>query len=213
MKDHTIIIVRSLPEGGRKKEKFTVPLQPGATVLQGLVHIYDTVDSTLAFRYSCRYNHCGLCGISADGRPRLACKTKLETTEEVAPLANLPILRDLAVDRTRYYSRFKGMRLYPEGDAAEPLGHLVEESLHRNLMGCLECLCCVASCPSHSLSDVSFGGPYLFVKLAQLHLDSRDRTDRRAQAAEKGLARCRECKKCRCPNGIDLHGALEALNK
>jgi succinate dehydrogenase/fumarate reductase iron-sulfur protein len=211
MKDHTLIIVRNLPEGGYKKDKFTVPLQPGATVLQGLVHIYDTVDSTLAFRYSCRYNHCGLCGISADGRPRLACKTKLENTLEVAPLPGLPVLRDLAVDRSRYFERFRGLRLYPTGEPGEPLGYLQEDPLHRNLMNCLECLCCVASCTPHDNDDTSFGGPYLFIRLAQLHLDPRDDTDRRAQAGQWGIDRCADCGRCVCPNGINLNGALAAL--
>jgi len=211
MKNHSLEIIRSLPGGGHKKEKFTVPLQPDATVLQGLVYIYDNIDSTLAFRYSCRYNHCGLCGVSLNGRPRLACKARLAETEEVASLVNLPILRDLAVDRTRYFDRFSGLSLYPTGKLQEPLGPLVEDPLHRNMMGCLECLCCVASCPCHNSSDGGFGGPYLFIKLAQLHRDTRDDTDRRAQARQWGLEHCNGCEKCSCPNGINLRGALTAL--
>jgi succinate dehydrogenase/fumarate reductase iron-sulfur protein len=174
------------------------------------MYIYEEHDSTLAFRYSCRYNRCGLCGVSVDGKPRLACKTSLEKVEEVAPLARLPLLRDLAVDRSSYFAKLTGLSLYPVGAQGEELGILHEHRLHRNLMSCLECLCCVASCPEH-YDDKSFAGPYLFIKLAQLHLDTRDTVDRKSQAREWGIERCAGCMKCYCPNGIDLGGALDSL--
>ncbi|MBS4023543.1 MAG: 4Fe-4S dicluster domain-containing protein [Dethiobacter sp.] len=194
-----------------REEVFTVAMQPGDTVLQALIDIYDRQDSTLAFRYSCRYNRCGLCGVSVDGRPRLACKTKLDRVDEVAPLAGLPLLRDLAVDRGSYFKKLSGLSLYPVGALDNMLGTLREDPLHRNLMSCLECLCCVSSCPEHDFKDSSFAGPYLYIKLAQLHLDTRDTADRRAQAVEWGIKRCAGCMLCSCPNGINLHGALASL--
>lgn len=190
------------------KSEYDLPSMQDATVLQALQYIYEELDPTLAFRYGCRYNHCGLCGVMVDGKPRLACKVKLEHANEIAPLANLPLLRDLVVNRPAYFQTLQGLKLYPQYESTEPLAELQENPLHKNLMNCLECLCCVASCPEGNLGG---SGPYLFVKLAQLHLDPRDQTDRQAQARELGAERCYACSKCACPNGIRLKEAVAAL--
>lgn len=209
--DKTLIVYQYSPANQQlQKRIYTVPNPPGATVLQALQYIYDQLDPSLAFRYGCRYNHCGLCGVMVDGKPRLACKVRLEHVEEVAPLPGLPLLRSLVVDRTTYMKRLLHLQLYPAGQECSPLGSLAEDSLHKNLMHCLECLCCVASCPTCAVDD-SFAGPYAFVKLAQLHLDDRDNVNRQAQAAAGGIARCTECNGCVCPNGILLHEAIRSL--
>lgn len=213
MKRKELHVSRWLPE--REKmvtETFIVPEEPGATVLQALLYIYDEVDSTLAFRYSCRYLRCGLCGLQARGKPRLACRTKLAGVNEIAPLPRLPLLRDLVVDRTAYFNTIQGLALYPVGPVEQPPVILREEPLHRNLMTCLECLCCVASCPTYHFGEPGFAGPYLFIKLGQLYLDPRDMADRKAQAREWGIRCCSGCKKCVCPNGVRLRETIMLLS-
>lgn len=191
---------------------YIVPNPDGATVLEALHYIYEGPDPELAYRYGCRYRRCGLCGVMVDGKPRLACKEKLQTVNEIAPLTGLPLLRSLVVDRTSYMERLSKLYLFPRGEEDEPLGTLWEHPLHSNLMNCVECLCCVSSCPVCVVDD-DFAGPYAFVKLAQLHLDSRDQADRKAQAAELGISACRDCRRCRCPNGIKLHQAIMILSE
>lgn len=190
---------------------YDVPLKSRTTVLEALQYIYEELDPSLAFRYGCRYKRCGLCGVMADGKPRLACKIELADINEVAPLSNLPILRDLAVDRSAYMQTFSGLSLYPIDSRQEPLGHLHETPLHKSLMSCSECLCCVATCPKYNFRSSSFAGPYLFVKLAQLHVDERDAYDRLQQAKEWGISNCNGCLVCSCPNGIPLQKAITSL--
>lgn len=211
-KEKEIKVVRYLAGGGHRTQTFRVPLTPGATVLQALQYIYDELDSTLAFRFSCRYKRCGLCGVMVDGKPRLACRTRLENVQEVAPLAGLPLVRDLVVDRRAYFGSLSSLGLYPQGPRFEPFSILKEEALYRNLVTCVECLCCVASCPKYVRCRTGFAGPYVFVKLAQLHLDPRDRADRKAQARLLGLENCDGCKRCACPNGVKLHEAISVLS-
>lgn len=206
-----ITIVRFIPGGGHRMQSFRVPLAPGATVLQALQYIYDELDSTLAFRYSCRYKRCGLCGVMVDGKPRLACRTRLEQVQEVAPLVGLPPVRDLVVDRRAYFAGLSSLGLYRQGPRFEPFSELRAEPLYHNLVSCMECLCCVASCPKYIRCRPGFAGPYVFVKLAQLHLDPRDRADRRAQARLHGLDNCDGCGRCTCPNGVKLHDAISIL--
>lgn len=208
----TITVIHYNPQtGAYDHREYSLPEMPGATVLQALQFIYEELDPTIAFRYGCRYKRCGLCGVMIDGKPRLACKVKLEGVQVIAPLASLPLLRGLAVDRSAYMEKIQGLGLFPQGEGTEPLGELIEDPLHANLMHCVECLCCVASCPHCSEPGNHFAGPYTFVKLAQLHLDPRDATDRAGQARALGIEKCQNCRQCACPNGIKLHQALLAL--
>ncbi|HSW36520.1 MAG TPA: 2Fe-2S iron-sulfur cluster-binding protein [Candidatus Limnocylindrales bacterium] len=213
MSNKLISILRYSPvQKTYTRSDYRLPPMPDATVLQALQYIYEELDPTLAFRYGCRYNHCGLCGVTVDGKPGLSCKAKLEGVKEIAPLANLPLLRDLVVDRSAYFRTLQESSLYPQKNNMEPLGCLKEDELHKNLMNCLECLCCVASCrPEGNIGENRINDPYLFVKLAQLHLDPRDNADRRAQARELGSERCYDCRKCFCPNGIRLKEAISVL--
>lgn len=212
MMQKKIILKRYQPATDSYTEhSYNVPLKPRTTVLEALQYIYEELDPSLAFRYGCRYKRCGLCGVTVDGKPRLACKIELALVNEVAPLANLPILRDLVVDRSAYMQSFSGLSLYPIGSRHEPLGHLHEKALHKSLMSCSECLCCVATCPKYNFSSSGFAGPYLFIKIAQLHLDERDACDRLQLAKEWGISNCEGCLMCSCPNGIPLQKAITTL--
>lgn len=196
-------------------EEFVVPRVPGGNVLQALMHIYDNVDSTLAFRYGCRLKNCGLCGVSIDGKPRLACLTALKDGMVIEPLPKLPLIRDLVVDRAWLFSTLERLQLYiPDDLPPETFDVIVEPEEHKQLTKCIECLCCLAACPSYEFDNSSLGGPYHFVKLAQLHFDPRDPRDRAKQAAELGVDRCSSCRKCYCPVGIKVYKlAVQPLSK
>ena len=87
-------------EPGSREELFPLPGDEKMTVLQALQQIYEEQDPTLAFEYSCRYGRCGLCAVEVNGKPRLACTTFLQEGETtIGPLSNLPVLRDLVIDR------------------------------------------------------------------------------------------------------------------
>jgi len=42
---------------------YTVPAAERTTVLEALMHIYESTDPTLAFRFGCRFDKCGLCAV------------------------------------------------------------------------------------------------------------------------------------------------------
>src|ERR1051325_5297594 len=83
-------------------EEFDVDSGPETTVLDALVDIQRTADSTLAFRYACRVGMCGSCAMVVNGRERWACRTRLAALESgpitVRPLYHFPLIRDLVVD-------------------------------------------------------------------------------------------------------------------
>ncbi|HVY15379.1 MAG TPA: 2Fe-2S iron-sulfur cluster-binding protein [Rhodopila sp.] len=80
-------------------ERFEVPFEPGQSVLDGLRHLRDARDPTLAFRYAClNANACKECMMLVDGKVAYACTARLEPREmRLAPLPNKRLLRDLAV--------------------------------------------------------------------------------------------------------------------
>jgi len=198
-----------------------VPVEERTTVLQALQYIYEKLDPTLAFEYSCRYNRCGLCGVEVNGRPRLACVTFLEDDETtVAPLSNLPVIRDLVVDRDPCEKLLQEQRIFYSGEGIDEENDCAEmKERHyfkpvqvdpdlEMLLRCFECFSCHAICPKLDPAGVdlsSFAGPLVFLKLAQLHLDPRDQKDRKAQARELGIEQCSDCRKCTCPRGIPLY--------
>src|ERR1700752_702281 len=50
----------------------------GPLVLDALILIKGTIDSSLTFRRSCREGICGSCAMNIDGINRLACTTSLD---------------------------------------------------------------------------------------------------------------------------------------
>ena len=70
-------------------------------MLQALNMIFETQDSTLAFRqYCCGHQLCNSCLMVINGKPAYACKTLVTDGMEfnVAPLWNKPVIRDLVVN-------------------------------------------------------------------------------------------------------------------
>ena len=49
--------------------------QCGPMVLDGLIHIKNNIDKSLAFRRSCREGICGSCAMNINGKNTLACLT------------------------------------------------------------------------------------------------------------------------------------------
>ncbi len=75
-------------------QQYDVPLRTEWTVLDGLNHVKNHLDPSLAFRWSCRMGICGSCGMNVNGEPRLTCGTFLSDYApgpvRVEPLGQLP---------------------------------------------------------------------------------------------------------------------------
>jgi len=206
-------IERFNPEADEKPgfQNFTVDADKQSTILEALLQIYENQDSTLAFRYGCRYKYCGLCSVRADGKAVLACLTRVKNGMKLQPLNHLPVIRDLAVDRRYLYELLRKQEIYVKPKPKKEFETLKLDEAYRVLSSCTECLCCLSSCSNYSYKDEGFAGPYLFVKLARLQLDPRNEVDRKQQAKRLGLDRCLSCssfkrKRCvPCPAGISIY--------
>jgi len=118
-------ISRSNPQAGTTKSfmEFKIPYEKWTTVLDAILEVKKHFDHSVAVRYSCRQASCGSCGMVINGKPRLACFTKIAELNSsvitVEPMNNFPIIRDLAVNFDRMFSTHKKLKPYIIRDDSE----------------------------------------------------------------------------------------------
>ncbi len=79
-----------------------MPYQKWMRVLDVLNWIAENEATDLAYRWFCGSKMCGTCAVRMNGREVLACWEAAEPVMTIEPLRNLPVIRDLVVDRTPY---------------------------------------------------------------------------------------------------------------
>ena len=204
MEEYTVTISRFNPEVDDQPTlvKYKVPRVDQGSVIAALVYIYEELDSTLLFNYGCRYKLCGKCAMKINGQPRLACETLLEDGMVLEPLENLPLIRDLAVDRSGLLEPLRKYDLFLSQDQEPELA--LEPPEFFQLIRCNECLSCLSNCPAYG-QDLGFDGPFFGVKLAELYYDVRDGR-KKLSHVESFLDKCIQCKRCdvNCPWDVDF---------
>jgi len=100
MNHATLKIWRGAAGEAGRFETYSVPYEPGQSVLDALRWLRAEVDPALAVRYSCiNANACKECVILVDGKSAYACTTRLEPREmTLEPLHNKAWIRDLVSD-------------------------------------------------------------------------------------------------------------------
>jgi succinate dehydrogenase / fumarate reductase iron-sulfur subunit len=213
--------------GSRELREYEVDAPEWATLLDVLDLIKDRVDGTLSYRKSCRMMICGSCGMRMDGAAVLACKTRMYEIAEsgrvptIAPMGNLPVLKDLVVDMEPFWAKFRAMRPWLEPGYAEPPDgkEFVASQRQMNVINkeslCINCGCCVSECNAME-SDPEFLGPQALAKGMRFVGDPRDRqvVERLERYnSEHGIWECTRCYFCneRCPKGVDPRDAIAKL--
>src|SRR5215472_17544263 len=100
-------VYRGGPEGGAPVD-YQVPIAPGMVVLDALHSIQAHQAPDLAVRWNCKAGKCGSCSAEVNGRPRLTCKTRMDSLPldapiTVSPIKSLPLIKDLVTDGTWNY--------------------------------------------------------------------------------------------------------------
>jgi len=99
-KTATLLIRRGVRGEAPQWVRFSLPFEPGQSVLDGLRRIRATADPSLAFRFSCiNANACKECVMLLDGATVYACTARLEEREmRLEPLANKALIYDLVTE-------------------------------------------------------------------------------------------------------------------
>jgi fumarate reductase (CoM/CoB) subunit B len=142
----------------------------------------------------------------------LACWEAVEPSMTIEPLRNLPVVRDLVVDRGPFDRKVISFEPWIERRTVyenfpEPLSHKQMKHASKAL-DCIGCMACYSACPVIGLGDLTdFAGPGPLVQLAQTALDPRNSPDKVARALnETGIFNCVSCYKCEeaCPARIPI---------
>jgi succinate dehydrogenase/fumarate reductase iron-sulfur protein len=193
-------------------QDFAVPYQPSMRVLDALNWIGENTASDLAYRWFCGSKMCGTCAVRMNGREVLACWEAVEPRMTIEPLRNLPVIRDLVVDRGPFDRKVAELEPWLERPAPyagfpEPLTHKQMKYVSKAL-DCIGCMCCYSACPVIGLGDLTdFAGPAPLVQLGQTALDPRNDSAKAARSlARTGIFHCVSCYKCEevCPAAIPI---------
>lgn len=195
------------------------------TILDVLLRLQQEQDPTLAFRFACRVNMCGSCGMVINGTEALACKTNVSDIQRgreitIRPLNHFPVIKDLVVDMEPFFRMYEeALPFYdPKSDSAEP-ARIAPDSAERLAIAgateCIACGCCVSSCTMvHDHQD--YAGPAALNRAFTLLADSRDGffTER----LDRALASCYDCRtefNCTevCPKGISPTRAIKSIQR
>lgn len=196
---------------------YQVPRQDSQTVLDVVTYVQRHLDPNLSYRFSCRVGMCGSCAMTVNGVARWTCRTHVSKvalggTLELAPLANLPVIKDLATDMGAFFDKwaqakgqFKGTRgrndAFAQVEPASPARQAADAGIE-----CIGCGVCYASCDTVTWQP-DYLGPAALNRAWTLVNDERDVAQDERLTAVSGDAGCHACHthtSCseRCPKGI-----------
>jgi fumarate reductase (CoM/CoB) subunit B len=207
-----VMRVRRQTDGTNRYDTFNVPYRKWMRVLDALNWIAENAATDLAYRWICGSKMCGTCAVRMNGREVLACWEAVEPEMTIEPLRNLPVIRDLVVDRAPFENKVARLEPWIERPDAypgfpEPLSHKQMKDASKAL-DCIGCMCCYSACPVIGLGDLTdFAGPAPLVQLGQTALDPRNSPAKVARSlALTGIFNCVSCYKCEevCPASIPI---------
>ncbi|MGB4498291.1 MAG: succinate dehydrogenase iron-sulfur subunit [Methylococcaceae bacterium] len=207
-------------------DTFDIPRDEcGSMVLDVLLKIKDSLDSSLTFRRSCREGVCGSCAMNVNGKNTLACTKSLADYEgdtlKIYPLPHMNVVKDLVVDMTHFYEQYASIKPWLENSTNPERERLQSESERaalNELYDCVLCACCSTSCPSYWWNSERYLGPAVLLQAYRFIVDSRDEnTEERLNSLDESfkLYRCHTIMNCvdTCPKGLNPAKAITEIKK
>ncbi len=216
----------SPPDGAFRD--YEVPRHASQTVLDVVTHIQRALDPTLAYRFACRVGMCGSCAMTVNGVARWTCRTHVDKVTggdrmEIAPLRNLPVIRDLVTDMSGFFDKWARAKGQFQGRATrkEDFAKVRPDSAQRTQadagIECIGCAVCYSSCDVVSWNP-DYLGPAALNRAWTLVQDERDAAGierLRAVAGDAGCHSCHTHMSCteRCPKQISPTAGIAGLKR
>jgi len=207
---------------------YEVPRLESQTVLDVVTHIQRHLDPSLSYRFACRVGMCGSCAMTVNGVARWTCRTHVSKVAqgdalEIAPLSNLPVIKDLATDMREFFDKWARGKGYfqgtkKRGDEFEQVRPDSRERAAANAgIECIGCGVCYASCDVVTWRP-GFLGPAALNRAWTLANDVRDVAQKERLMAVAGDAGCHACHtqgSCseRCPKQIEPTAGIAGLKR
>ena len=191
----------------------------GMVVLDVIHRIQAESANDMAVRWNCKAGKCGSCSVEINGKPKLACMTRMneyDTNEKISirPIQAFPIIKDLVSDVSWNYKQNKKIAPFKPHKAKKDSNgdyRMMQEDVERiqEFRKCIECYLCQNVC--HVLRDHNnkdkFVGPRFMIRLAGLDMHPLDIEDRLSEVKnEFGSGMCNITRCCTdvCPENIQI---------
>ena len=196
---------------------YSIDIDEGMVVLDSLHKIQVKYASDMAVRWNCKAGKCGSCSMEINGRPKLACMTRMNEFKNnqiiiIQPLKAFPIIKDLVTDVSWNYKQNKKISPFYPGDKEKNKDRIMyQQDIERvqEFRKCIECYLCQDVC--HIIRDQNkkekFVGPRFMIRLASLEMHPLDKENRIPQIKnEFGSGMCNITRCCTdvCPEHINI---------
>jgi len=198
---------------------YQIEVDKGMVVLDVIHRIQAEQAGDLAVRWNCKAGKCGSCSMEINGKPKLACMTRMnEYTEDetisIRPLRTFPIIKDIVPDVSWNYEQNKRIAPFkPDPNKKTKDGDyiMMQEDIDRiqEFRKCIECYLCQNVCHvlrDHDRKD-AFVGPRFMIRLASLEmhpLDIEDRIPDIKNSYGSGMCNITRCCTDVCPEHIQI---------
>ncbi len=225
--DLKVSVWRGDATGGAYTE-YAVPHRRSQTILDVVTWIQRHLEPRLTYRFACRVGMCGSCAMTVNGKPRWTCRTHVQKVLnkgriEIAPLRNLPVIKDLATDMTAFFDKWTAAegRFHPTAGRADAIAPVLPTSPARRAASagieCINCAVCYAACDVVA-QNPAYLGPAALNRAWTLVNDERDggRTARLAAVAgDGGCHNCHSLQGCmtHCPNELNPTLSIAGLKR
>ena len=222
-----VSVWRGNSEGG-KFISYAVPRQKSQTILDVVTWIQQYAEPKLTYRFACRVGMCGSCAMMVNGVPRWTCRTHVQKVADgnrvqIAPLRNLPVIKDLAADMDEFFDKWTKAEAYfapsrSRDDAMAPISPDDPKRLAASAaIECINCAVCYAACDTVAMNR-DYLGPAALNRAWTLANDARDvghSSRLRAVSGSDGCTNCHSHQSCMtyCPNELNPTRSIAGLKK
>ncbi len=209
---------------GGDYESFSVPRHDSQTVLDLVSWVQQNADATLTYRFACRVGMCGSCAMMVNGVPRWTCRTHVSKFAEsgeirIAPLRNLPVIKDLAADMEPFFQKWTTNVHEPIATRYDDVAEIDPQSPRRVAASagieCINCAICYAACDTVA-GNPDYLGPAALNRAWTLFNDEKNAGDALTEVSgDGGCHNCHSMGSCtaHCPNDLDPMGAIAGLKR
>jgi succinate dehydrogenase / fumarate reductase iron-sulfur subunit len=221
------------PQAPSYWQEFEIPYKPQNNVISVLMEIRrhpvtrdGAATTPVVWEASCLEEVCGSCTMVVNGGVRQACTAlvdKLEQPIVLEPMTKFPVVRDLLVDRSRFFEDLKKVKAWIPVDGTYDLGPGPRLSPQAQEFGyllsrCMTCGCCLEVCPQYNDHSKFMGAAVIAqVVLFNLHPTGAMNKDERLDVmmGEGGIADCGNAQNCVeiCPKEIPLTTTIGELGR
>ncbi|WP_296660243.1 succinate dehydrogenase/fumarate reductase iron-sulfur subunit [Paraburkholderia sp.] len=207
---------------------YDVPRYASQTVLDVVTFIQRQLQPDLAYRFACRVGMCGSCAMNVNGKARWTCRTHvskvaLNNELEIAPLSNLPVIKDLVTDMSPFFDKWSQAKGQFSGSRTrqDDFARVSPDSVQRKAVDagieCIGCGVCYSSCDVVTWRP-DYLGPAALNRAWTLVNDERDTQTLERLRAVAGDAGCHSCHTqgaCaeRCPKHLSPTAGIAGLKR